>query len=536
MREWMRKLKPTSIDDLIAMNALYRPGPMDLIPSYIDRKHGKETVEYPHDMLRGILEPTYGIPVYQEQVMQMAQVMGGYTLGGADLLRRAMGKKKQSEMDKQRVVFVEGAAEKGVPDAKANEVFDMMAKFAGYGFNKSHSAAYSVVAYHTAYLKAHYPAEFMAAVLTTEMAASDKLAVALESTRATGIEILAPCVNRSDAHFTVEYGKIRFGLGAIKGVGLGAIENIVACRETAGGAFDDLFALSRDLDLRTVGKKTLEALAEAGALDVFDGHRRQFSDGVALAWSYAQKYQADKAAGQSSLFGAADTVGSSFVPALPHCEPWTKGETLRKERDLMGFYVSGHPLDDFAAEVRTFGSVQLGNAEHVPHESDQTAIGIVTEVTRRTTKSGRPIAFVTLEDTTGAAEVVLFAQTLERCGHLIEVDSVMMVKGKAETSRGDLKLVAKDILPMWRVREQLVKAVTLRIDADTATEDDVAAVASLCREHPGACKIYFEVTSQRFQRPMRLHARTAVVDLTPELMKGLDRVLGQGRVVLESEA
>ncbi len=536
MREWMRKLKPTSIDDLIAMNALYRPGPMDLIPSYIDRKHGKEVVEYPHEMLRGILEPTYGIPVYQEQVMQMAQVMGGYTLGGADLLRRAMGKKKQSEMDKQRVTFVEGAAENGVPEAKANEVFDMMAKFAGYGFNKSHSAAYSVVAYHTAYLKAHYPAEFMAAVLTTEMASSDKLAIALESTRATGIEILAPCVNRSNAHFTVEHNRIRFGLGAIKGVGLGAIEEIVRAREDAGGAFDDLFALARDLDLRTVGKKTLEAMAEAGALDVFDGHRRQLSDGVPLAWSYAQKHQADKAAGQSSLFGAADTVGSSFVPSLPHCEPWTKGETLRKERDLMGFYVSGHPLDDFAAEVRTFGSVQLGNTEHVPHESDQTAIGIVTEVTRRTTKSGRPIAFVTIEDTTGAAEVVLFAQVLERCGHLIEVDSVMMVKGKAETSRGDLKLVAKDILPMWRVREQLVKALTIQVNADEATEDDVAAVAALCKEHPGACKIYFEVTSHRFPRPVRLHARTAVVDLTPELMKGLDRLLGQGRVVLESEA
>ena len=536
MREWMRKLKPTSIDDLIAMNALYRPGPMDLIPSYIDRKHGKEVVEYPHPMLEGILAPTYGIPVYQEQVMQMAQVMGGYTLGGADLLRRAMGKKKQSEMDKQRDIFVEGAGEKGVPEGKANEVFDMMAKFAGYGFNKSHSAAYSVVAYHTAYLKAHYPAEFMAAVLTTEMAASDKLAIALESTRATGIEILAPCVNRSDAYFTVEHNKIRFGLGAIKGVGLGAIENIVACREKAGGAFDDLFALARDLDLRTVGKKTLEALAQAGALDAFDGHRRQFSDGVDLAWSYAQKYQADKAAGQSSLFGAADTVGSSFVPALPHCEPWTKGETLRKERDLMGFYVSGHPLDDFAAEARTFGSVQLGNAEHVPHESDQTAIGIVTEVTRRTTKSGRPIAFVTVEDTTGAAEVVLFAQVLERCGHLIEVDSVMMVKGKAETSRGDLKLIAKDILPMWRVREQLVKAITLRVDADSHTEQEIESVASLCREHPGACKVYFEIVSQRFPRPVRLHARTAVVDLTPELMKGLDRVLGQGRVVLESEA
>ena len=535
MREWMRKLKPTTLDDLIAMNALYRPGPMDLIPDYINRKHGKESVEYPHPMLEEILSPTFGIPVYQEQVMQMARTMGGYSLGGADLLRRAMGKKDMAKMAKERDTFVAGAAEKGVGEEKANEVFDMMAKFAGYGFNKSHSAAYSVVAYHTAYLKAHYPAEFMAAVLTTEMAASDKLAVALDATRATGIEILPPCVNRSAAHFSVEHGRIRFGLGAIKGVGLGAIEALVEAREAAGGAFDDPFALCKDLDLRTVGKKTLEALASAGAFDCFDGHRRQFVDAIDLAWSYAQKHQADKAAGQSSLFGAADTVGSSFVPALPHCEPWTKGETLRYERDLMGFYVSGHPLDDYAAEVKTFASVTLGDAENVVHESDQTAIGIVTEVTRRTTKSGRPIAFVTLEDTSGSAEVVLFAQTLERCGHLIEVDSVMMVKGKAETSRGDLKLVAKDVLPMWRVREQLVKAITLRIDADTATPEDVAGLKALCDEHPGACKVYFEVTSAQMPRPFRLHARTAVVDLTPELTRGLTRLIGREAVVLESE-
>ena len=451
------------------------------------------------------------------------------------VVHNSMGKKKQSEMDAQRVVFVDGAKEKGVDARKADEVFDMMAKFAGYGFNKSHSAAYSVVAYHTAYLKAHYPAEFMAAVLTTEMADSTKLATALDATRVAGIEILPPCVNRSDAHFTVEHGRVRFGLAAIKGVGHGAIDALVEARETAGGAFDDVFALAKDLDLRTVGKKTLEALAAAGAMDAFEAHRRQLVEAVELAWAYAQKHQADKLAGQSSLFGAADTVGSSFTPAMPHAEPWTKGETLRHERDLMGFYVSGHPLDDFAAEASAFASCQLGNAEDIPHESDQTVLGIVTEVTRRTTKSGRPIAFVTIEDTTGQAEVVLFAQTLERCGHLIEVDSVMMVRGKAETSRGDLKLVAKEVLPMWRVREQLVKAVVLRIDPDVSTEADVDALATLCGEHPGACKVYFEVASRALPRPVRLHARTAVVDLTPEFMKGLNGLFGAQSVVLEGE-
>ncbi|OZC03030.1 DNA polymerase III subunit alpha [Rubricoccus marinus] len=536
MREWMRKLKPTTLDDLIAMNALYRPGPMDLIPTYIDRKHGKETVEYPHEMLRSILEPTFGIPVYQEQVMQMAQVMGGYSLGGADLLRRAMGKKKQSEMDKQRVTFVAGAAEKGVSEQKANEVFDMMAKFAGYGFNKSHSAAYSVVAYQTAYLKAHYPAEFMAAVMTTEMSDSSKMAIALEATRQAGIDILPPCVNRSSAYFNVENGAVRFGLGAIKGVGLGAIEKMLEAREKAGGAFEDLFEMVRDLDLRTVGKKTIEALACAGALDMFEGHRAQLAEAVPLAWQYAQKHQADTAAGQNSLFGGDMGGVSQFVPQLPHKEPWGKGEALRHERDLMGFYVSGHPLDDYAAEAKAFASVALNDTERVPHESDQTICGILTSIERKTTKSGRPIAFLTVEDTGGACEVVCFAQTLERFGHLLEADMPMLVRGKAETSRGDLKLIAKEVLPMWRVREQLVQAITLKIDASGTTPEAIEELAALCAEHKGAKKLYIELEHPGLPRPVRLHARTAVVDLTPDLMKGLNKLVGRESVVLETEA
>ncbi|MFN3596229.1 MAG: DNA polymerase III subunit alpha [Rubricoccaceae bacterium] len=536
MREWMRKLKPTCLDDLIAMNALYRPGPMDLIPTYIARKHGQETVVYPHPMLEEILAPTYGIPVYQEQVMQMAQVMGGYTLGGADLLRRAMGKKKMEEMAAHRETFRAGAAEKGVDAKTADEVFDMMEKFAGYGFNKSHSAAYSVVAYQTAYLKAHYPAEFMAAVLTTEMADSKKLAVALEATRAAGLVLLPPCVNRSQAHFTVEAGRVRFGLAAIKGVGHGAIEALLAARARAGGAFSDLYALVRDLDLRAVGKKTLEALAMAGALDALEGHRAQLVAAVEPAWQYAQRHQADRAAGQSSLFGSpAGGDGAAFTPALPHAEPWTRGETLRYERELMGFYVSGHPLDDYAAEARAFASLRLGDAENVPDDSDQTVCGIVTAVNRRTTRSGRPIAFVTLEDTTGQAEVMCFAQTLERVGHLLKEDEVVLVRGKAET-KGDLKIVAREVLPMWRVREQLVKALVLRVRPDETSPEAIDQLATLCEANRGACKLYFEVEEPTLPRPVRLHARTAVVDLTPDFMRGLTALFGPEAVVLEGEA
>ena len=536
MREYMRQLKPTCIDDLIAMNALYRPGPMELIPNYIARKHGKETVEYPHPMLESILTPTYGIPVYQEQVMQMAQVMGGYTLGGADLLRRAMGKKDVAKMAKERDKFVAGAAEKGVPAKKATEVFDMMEKFAGYGFNKSHSAAYSVVAYHTAYLKANYPAEFMAAVLTTEMSDQKKLAIALEATRAAGLELQPPCVNRSSAHFTVEHGKVRFGLSAIKGVGAQAIESVLAAREKAGGAFDDLAHLCRDLDLRAVGKKTIEALARAGALDMFEGHRAQLVAGVDNAWAYAQKKQADAAMGQSSLFGGfGGDGGAELAPPLPTVEEWSRAEGLRNERDLMGFFVSGHPLDDYAAETRAFANLRLADAEGIDPERDYAVVGIVTAIKRAVSKQGKPLAFITIEDATAQAEVVLFSQAYEKYAALLNVDEVVLIRGRVE-AKGDLKIIARDWVPMWRVREQMVRAVVLKIDADTTEPESLNQLADLCDEHKGRLKLYFEVSTHHLPRPVRLHSRSAVIDLSPELMRGLTHLFGRDAVVLEAES
>ncbi|HMB94376.1 MAG TPA: DNA polymerase III subunit alpha, partial [Rhodothermales bacterium] len=460
MREWMRKLKPTSLDDLIAMNALYRPGPMDLIPNYIARKHGKEEVNFPHPMLEPVLKTTYGIPVYQEQVMQMAQVMGGYTLGGADLLRRAMGKKKQSEMDKQRVIFVEGAQEKSVDEQTANEVFDMMAKFAGYGFNKSHSAAYSVVAYQTAYLKANYPAEFMASAMTNEMGDNKKLSVVLEEAQKLDLEMLPPSINHSQAHFTVENGKIRFGLGAIKGVGLGAIEVIVQAREKHG-PFQSLFGLTKVLDLRAVGKKALECLACTGALDDLEGHRAQLAETVEAAVQYGQKVQADIAAGQSSLFGGGAGPGASIEPNLPIVEPWSKSKLLKEERELIGVYVSGHPLDAYAPEARAFATARLGDTEKFgqdeedmpdaggdgygrPQKPQHTFCGIITEVQRRTTRTGKPIAFATIEDFSGQGELVCFSTTIDKVHPYLQVDEIVLARGEVEVRGGSVKILTRD--------------------------------------------------------------------------------------------
>jgi DNA polymerase-3 subunit alpha len=542
MREWMLKLRPTSIDDLIAMNALYRPGPMDLIPNYVARKHGREDVTFPHPLLEPILSPTYGIPVYQEQVMEIARVMAGYTLGQADILRRAMGKKKQSEMDKQRVVFVRGAMEREVPEKSANEVFDMMAKFAGYGFNKSHSAAYSIVAYQTAYLKAHYPAEFMAAAMTNEMGDIKKLSVVLEEARRLGLEVLPPSVNRSQAYFTVEEGCIRFGLGAIKGVGLGAIESILDSR-AKDGPFTTLFSLAATIDLRSVNKKALECLACAGALTDLDGHRAQQVAAVELAVQYAQRVQSDRAAGQNSLFGGGADEAAVVEPPLPTVEPWSKARMLKEERELIGVYVSGHPLEAYRAEVRAFATAELGgvDAPDVPRQSEDdrhglrpvlSFCGIITEVQQRRTKTGRPIAFATLEDYTGQGELVCFSTVLDRVQNYLTVDEIVLVRGHVELRGGGVKVIVQDILPMWKVREQLVRSIVLRVDPSNANVDQIRELRSLCDANRGQCKLYFDIAAPELKEVPRVHSRTFVVDANA----GISRIFGSENVVLEGEA
>ena len=553
MREWMRKLKPTSLDDLIAMNALYRPGPMDLIPNYIDRKHGREVVSYPHPLLEEILQPSYGIPIYQEQVMQMAQVMAGYSLGQADILRRAMGKKKMAEMDRQRVIFVEGAAKKGVDDKIANEVFDMMAKFAGYGFNKSHSAAYSVVAYHTAYLKANYPAEFMAAAMTNEMGDTKKLAVVLEEARQMGIGILPPSINQSMVHFRVEKGAIRFGLGAIKGAGTSALEKVVEARDPSD-PFSTLFGLTSRLDPSSVGKKTIECLAAAGALDDLEGHRAQLFESVGPAIQYAQRVHADRAAGQSSLFGDIQGDVSAMEPSLPHVEPWNEGTKLKHERNLVGFYISGHPLDAYKAEIKAFATATLGDTELIARlaaaapQNDygrggyqnqgptHRFCGIITEIQHRTTKSGKPMAFAMIEDFTGAGEMVCFASEVDRYQQYLKTDEIVMVKGTADIRGGSLKIKAREILPMWKVRE-LVKSIVLRIEPERVALEKIDALRSLCDANRGTCKLYFDIPTPALPEGFqRVHSRSFVVEPTPDLMNGISRLFGQDNVVLESEA
>ena len=555
MREWMRKLKPTEIDDLIAMNALYRPGPMENIPDYIARKHGRKPVEYPHPLLEDILEPTYGIAVYQEQVMQMARVLAGFSLGEADILRRAMGKKKKKLMKKQRQKFVRGCRETNdIKKKEANRLFDIIAEFAGYGFNKSHSAAYANVAYQSAFLKAHYPAEFMAAAMTNEMDDTDDLAQIMEEARQKGIELRPPSINHSQTHFAVEDGAIRFGLGAIKGVGTNAVASIIRTREKHG-PFETAFDLTEYLDLSTVNKKTLECLARAGALDDLEGHRAQLTESIDDLVRHGQKVQADRAAGQNSLFGGNDAVSAEMTPNLPVVEPWAKGHQLKQERELMGFYVSGHPLDAYRAELNAFATAQLGEVdeqfiEESQQSSDQqerrygrnrgpvhTFCTIITEVNRHTTRKGKPIAFATAEDFTGQAELVCFSSVLDRIQNYLEVDEICMVKGSVEMRGGTVKIIVKDLTPMWKVREQLVESIILRLDTEHVDVEHIERLSKLCEANPGHCKLYFDLKLPDLPNGrQRIRSRNFVVEPTPELMNGIKRMFGRDSIVLEGEA
>ncbi len=545
MREWLRSLKPTRLEDLIAMNALYRPGPMDLIPRFVARKHGQEAVDYPHPTLEPVLKPTYGLPVYQEQVMQMAQIMGGYSLGGADLLRRAMGKKKQEEMDKQRGIFVQGALARDVPEKTAHEVFDMMAKFAGYGFNKSHSAAYSVVAYQTAWIKAHYPDAFMAAVLTSEQNDTQKLSNMLQEARHMGLDILPPSIHRSRKHFTVSDGHICFGLAAIKGVGSAAVDHIVALREEHG-PFGNFFEMARELDPHVVNKKALESLVRAGALDELEGHRGQLFEAVELAVRYAKQVHEDRAAGQSNLFG---TSGENAVPAppLPAAERWKKTRILKEERDLLGFYVSGHPLETYAPEVRAFATANLGelneedlipngyerNGHRRQHARRHTFFGVVGSVQRRTSKAGKPMGFATIEDFTGQGEVTCFPDVYDKAQNYLNADEVIMVTGEPELRGGSVKIIAREVLPMWKVRAA-INSIVLRVDSDRVREETVAALQELCEANQGKCNLFFALQADDLpRRTLRVRSRSHKVDPTPDLMQGVARLIGSANVAVE---
>ncbi|MFW5707913.1 MAG: DNA polymerase III subunit alpha, partial [Bacteroidota bacterium] len=438
MRKYLKELKPTNIEDLIAMNALYRPGPMDFIPDFINRKHGVEKTEYPHPWLEEILTPTHGIMVYQEQIMQAAQIMAGYSLGAADILRRAMGKKKPEEMEKQKAIFVEGAFQKGVDKKKAEEIFNVMAKFAMYGFNRSHSAAYSVVAYRTGYLKAHYPAEYMAAVLTNNLSDLKKITFFMEECQRQNIEVAGPDINESALNFVVnDKGVIRFGLGAIKGVGEGAVENIVQEREL-NGTYRNFIDFMTRINLRNVNKRVIESLAMAGAFDCFENvHRAQFFHSeeengpnfIDKIIRYANAQSQQKNSSQMNLFGEAEETVMPD-PELPECPRWEKLEMLKKEKEVTGMYISGHPLDNFKIQIQNYCSHNLSQLQDLDKlkNRDVSFAGVILGAQHRYTKNGKPFGSFIIEDYTDSVQINVFSEDYLKVKHFLEKESFVYVK------------------------------------------------------------------------------------------------------------
>lgn len=528
MRDYLKKLQPESIKDLTAMNALYRPGPMDWIDDFINRKNGKIPVKYDHPMLEPILKETHAIIVYQEQVMQIANKLAGFSLGEADILRRAMGKKNVELMAQQKTVFVEGASKNGIDKKTSSSIFDNIAKFAGYGFNKSHATCYSVVAYQTAYLKAHHPKEFMAANLTSEMGNTDRVVVLIDECKEMKIPVLMPDVNESNYEFTVEDEGIRYGLGAIKNVGKGAIESIVTAREKIG-KFTNIFQFCEEVSLRQVNKKVLESLTQAGALDSIEGHRAQLMMIYPKALQWAQSSQSALAKGQSSFFEADDDIMS--YPDLPDVPEWSQAEKLRLEKELLGIYLSGHPLLKYEADVKAFSDPSLERIPETPTGKQVRLCGIVSDVSTKLDRKDKRMAFFKLEDFTGNARCIAFADAYDKFRDMIQNEKMVVIHGKVERrgENDEASILISEVSLLETAKDQFAKSLAINIRTQEVTKDKIDRVKHLIQTNPGDCKLYFQINNNDCD-PVILRSRSWKVDPNTNLIDDLKQVIGSENV------
>jgi DNA polymerase-3 subunit alpha len=531
----LKKMNPDCFEDLIAVNALIRPGALGsgMTDEYILRKRGKAKVEYPHPMLEPVLKDTYGVILYQEQVMSIANIMGGFSLGQADILRRAMGKKRPEEMAAQREDFEKGAAARGVKAEDASKVFDLMHHFSGYGFNKSHSTAYTMLSYYTAYLKAHHPAEYMAALLTSDMGNADKIVQYIAECREMGLKVLPPDVNESEFHFTVVREGIRFGLGAIKNVGEAAIESIVAARKRTGG-FKTLLDFCENVDLRLNNKRVIEYLVMAGAMDSLEGHRAQLLAGLGAALTIAQGNADDRKKGQMSLFGGeAESEKAGFSGfTLPDAAPWTTTQKLAKERELVGFYISGHPLDRYRPLLSWYANTDTQNVAQISPQKEVRIGGIVTSVKRLLDRKGKEMAFVAIEDFTGIVEIILFNDAYAESNELLQVDSVLMVSGKISKRDEDSpKIIAHKVWDMERMLSEGRIGVTVELSSEREKEEELEKLRAILSEHPGTSPVFLTVGQGRERK--RFVARSAKVSITEALIGELRKYAGEEAVSIE---
>ena len=493
MRDLCRKFQISSIEHITALIALYRPGPMDLIPEFIKRRHGEVKIDYEHPLLEPICRETYGIMVYQEQVMQAAQALAGYTLGGADLLRRAMGKKKVEEMQKQRDTFVKGCAKtNGISTSKANQVFDLLEKFAGYGFNKSHAAAYAIVAYQTAYLKANYPVEFLSAMMTNDMSDTKKLSEFIAEARIMGIEVLAPDVNESQVVFAPARGGtvIRFGLAAIKGVGEVAVESILATRSEAG-EFKSLGEMCERVDIRTVNRRVLEALIKSGGCDAFKETRATLFAQIDRTLSRAAGIIQDRQRGQSSMFGMLEEKTVEKQEVIAKLEEWPQHELLAAEKELLGFYVTGHPLTPFAPILQKYALATTNQLAQLPNRSLTRIGGLIGAVQQGVSKkSNKPYAMVTLEDLEGSVQILCMNENYDKYRPLLVLNKAILVVGEVNNGEDKPKIFPQEIMPLEDVPRKYTKQVQFRLHTAHLKPENLASVQELAAAYPGKCPLF----------------------------------------------
>ena len=539
MRDTLRQVTPDSIQDIIAILALYRPGPMQFIESFTRRKHGTEDVQYDHPLLEPILNETYGIIVYQEQIQQAAQSLAGFTLGQGDILRRAMGKKKAEVMAAQREKFITGCQETHQIEAKlAGTIFDNIEKFAQYGFNKSHSTAYGLITYQTAWLKAHYPGEFMAALLSGEMANTDKLAHFIAETAEVDLQMLAPSVNESIARFNaVDQGAIRFGLAAIKGVGEGLVEEIVANRD-ANGPFTGLMDFC--IRLNSPNRKMIESLVRSGAFDFTNMHRARLFEGIDIALSRATETARDKEAGQGSIFDLIpdQTLTQNSDEELPDCPPWPESDLLAAERELIGFYISGHPLARHQWTLQHCTLSDLDQLEALQH-GDQTRFGgMITDIRKLyTRKEQKPMASFRIEGLKGSAPVIMFPEPFSEYGHLVEEDQLVMVGASMiDEEGGERKLQILELHPLFRAPRIFGERLSIHLHEHHAPREMLTRIKQLITQHEGPTPLHFCVCCDDGKKIFLDTESHYHIDPTPELIHALEQIVGEEQVYFVAQS
>ncbi|MBF0572451.1 MAG: DNA polymerase III subunit alpha [Desulfamplus sp.] len=548
MKELISRLQPASFSDIVALVALYRPGPLDsgMADSYVERKHGREKVEYLFPELEPILKETYGVILYQEQVMKIASVLANYSMADADGLRKAMGKKIASMMDEHRGLFLKGAKENNLSEKKASELFDLMEKFGGYGFNKSHSAAYALICFQTAYLKAHYPREYMAALMSSEMSNSESVVKFIDECRSHAIKVLPPDVNESDAGFTVTYDAIRFGMAAVKNVGSAAIDSIVAVRNESG-KFKSIYDFCEKVNLSKVNKRVVEALIKCGAFDSTGAKRSQLMAVVESALEHGNRIQKERDDSQMDLFSSMDGKSSApiTIPKLPNIEEWDSSELLAMEKETLGFYITGHPLDKYKSIISRYTNVNSSNLNEIGDKLTVRMGGTIRPVKVLQTKKGDTMAFAALEDTYGVVEVVVFPEVYAQYSQVIASEGAVIVQAEVQKKENGVKLLAESIVPMEMAEKEWATTIIIKIKAFDvnsieptesnnlkADENTLDKLKNIFSKYPGNCNGFLEIQISKSATVILQISQDNSLKLSPDsaLFKEVDALLGLGSI------